>query len=714
MRLIIAEKPSVARNIATALRISSKKDGYFEGSSDLVSWCFGHLVGLAEPEEYDERYAKWSIEDLPIIPTTWQYDVSGDAGAKKQFKVLKGLMARKDVDELVCATDADREGELIFRLVYDKAGCSKPTRRLWTSSQEPDAIRAALQGMKPGEAYDGLAAAAHGRQRADWLVGMNLSRLYTKLYGTTLPCGRVQTPVVTELVRRELSIKNFVPVPYWVVTADLGDFQARAQFDAKDAAEAVMSKARGATARVTNVDSKDKKTAAPRLYSLTTLQKDASRILGLSAAETLAAAQSLYEKKLSTYPRTDSQFLTSDLAGDIPRILDAVVRAGVARVESSWETCDAKVLVNDAKVEGHPAITPCASVTKAAVADLKENERNVLALIAWRLVSALGGPFCYTSTSAIVELAEAEFTARGRVVKSLGWKAAESAMRSQLKAKSASKDDDEHDDDAALPELHAGDTRTCEGAECEERATKPPAHHSEESILDFMEHAGRAVEDDELASVLKAKGIGTPATRASIIEGVVKSGYAKRSAKKLLPTEKAYAFVRAVSPALREPATTAEWEQQLAEVETGARSLDDFMSGIEGFVRETVKETRVDSALAEKLSAKAQQTVVGACPVCGQNVVEKPNSYACSSNRYQREEDGTWTRTEGCGFSMPKTVAGKKLSASCAAQLLKKGKTSTLKGFKSKAGKTFEAALRLDADGKVAFEFAKDGGKRRR
>lgn len=703
MRLIIAEKPSVARNIATALRISSKKDGYYEGSSDIVSWCFGHLVGLAEPEEYDERYAKWSIEDLPIIPDAWKYDVSGDSGAKKQFKVLKSLMARKDVDELVCATDADREGELIFRLVYDKAGCTKPTRRLWTSSQEPDAIRGALKTMKPGTAYDGLAAAAHGRQRADWLVGMNLSRLYTKLYATNLPCGRVQTPVVTELVRRELVIKNFVPVPYWVVTANLGDFSVRAQFDALDDAESITKRAPGETAQVTNVDTKDKKTAAPRLYSLTTLQKDASRILGLSAADTLAAAQSLYEKKLSTYPRTDSQYLTSDLAGDIPRILDAEKKAGIVRVDDSWTLRDAKVLVNDSKVEGHPAITPCASVAKSAVADLKENERNVLALIAWRLVCALGESFAYTSTSVTVKLCDTDFTARGRVVKNDGWKAAERAMRTQLKAKSDKKSDE--DDDAALPALNVGDTRVCANAECEERATKPPTHHSEESILDFMEHAGRAVEDDELASVLKAKGIGTPATRASIIEGVVKSGYAKRERKQLLPTEKAYAFVRAVSPALREPATTAEWEQQLAEVESGTRSLDDFMSGIEDFVRDTVKGTRIDDTLAAKLSAKAEQKVVGACPVCGQSVVDKAKSFACSSNRYERGEDGAWTRTGGCGFSMPKTIAGKKISATSAAQLLKRGRTSTLKGFKSKAGKTFEAALRLDEDGKVAFEF---------
>ena len=335
----------------------------------------------------------------------------------------------------------------------------------------------------------------------------------------------------------------------------------------------------------------------------------------------------------------------------------------------------------------------------------RQKTSNVLALIAWRLVCALGESFAYTSTNVTVNLCDTDFTARGRVVKNDGWKAAERAMRTQLKAKSDKKSDE--DDDAALPAVNVGDTRVCTGAESEERATKPLAHHSEESILDFMEHAGRAVEDDELASVLKAKGIGTPATRASIIEGVVKSGYAKRERKQLLPTEKAYAFVRAVSPALREPATTAEWEQQLAEIESGTRSLDDFMSGIEDFVRDTVKGTHIDDTLAAKLSAKAEQKVVGTCPVCGQGVVEKAKSYSCSSNRYERDEDGTWTRTGGCGFSMPKTIAGKKISATSAAQLLKRGRTSTLKGFKSKAGKTFEAALRLDEDGKVAFEFEK-------
>ncbi len=711
MILIVAEKPSVARNVAAAIGAMSREDGHFEGAGYLVTWCLGHLVELADPKAYDERYEKWALEDLPIVPDPWLYEVKGDSGARSQFSRVKKLMNRADVERVVCATDADREGELIFRLVYDKAGCSKPVVRLWTSSQEPDAIRSAMKDLKPSSAYDGLADAAYGRQRADWLVGINLTRLYTKLYDARLSCGRVQTPVVAELVARESAIKHFKPVPYWVATADLGDFKARCQFDDEADARSVAQDAVGAEGRVEKVEKKNKKTPPPRLYSLTTLQKDAARLLGLSAAETLACAQSLYEKRLSTYPRTDSQFITSDLAGDVERAFSAVQRAGIVSVPDGCALRDVSVLVNDAKVEGHPAITPTASVDAAAVSALSRDERAVLSLVSWRLACALGEPCEATSTAVSVRLAGREFAARGRHVVHAGWRACEAACAAMLKGGGRQEPDEQAESEQELPELSEGDVRTCAACEVEERQTKPPSHHTEESILDFMEHAGRSVDDAELASVLKGRGIGTPATRAAVIENIVAHGYAKRSGKRLLPTAQAVAFTAAVTKELKEPATTAAWETQLADVEAGALSLDEFMEGIEEFVAKTVREARAVPELAAVLSAKKAATAVGPCPVCGKNVIEKEHSFACESNVWAKAEDGTFARTAGCGFSMPRAVAGKKLSAAAAKKLLA-GKTVALKGLKKKAGGTFDANVRLAADGKVEFVFDGKGKKR--
>lgn len=713
MILVVAEKPSVARNVATAVGAKSRQDGYIEGAGYLVTWCLGHLVELADPKVYDERYEKWTLEDLPILPERWEYEVKGDKGARGQFSRVKKLMNRADVEKIVCATDADREGELIFRLVYDKAGCSKPVARLWTSSQEPDAIQAALKSVKPASSYDGLAAAAYGRQRADWLVGINLTRLYTKLYDSQLTCGRVQTPVVAELVAREAAIKHFKPVPYWVDVADLGGFTARCQFDSAEEANTVAAAAQGAEARIAKVETKPKKTAPPRLYSLTTLQKDAARLLGLSAADTLAAAQALYEKRLATYPRTDSQYITSDLAPDVAAILDAVCDARIVTPSSRGSLRDAGVLVNDSKVEGHPAITPTASVTASAVEELGKSERDVLALVAWRLVCALGEPCETESTTVVASLADREFTARGRRTVRAGWRADETACKAALKG---ARDDgqDDGEDDQALPALREGEVRTCSACTVEQKETKPPSHHTEESILDFMEHAGRAVDDAELAGVLKGRGIGTPATRAAVIENVVSHGYAKRSGKKLLPTAQAVAFTAAVTPELKEPATTAAWESQLAEVEDGRTSLDEFMAGIEGFVRKTVSEARPVPALQSVLSARKAAKVVGTCPLCGKDVVEKDRSYSCSSNTWAKQDDGSFERTGGCGFTLPKAVAGKKLSESVLKKLFA-GEEPLVKGLKKKAGGTFDARLKLREGGGVdiLFDDKGKGGKKK-
>lgn len=703
MRVIIAEKPSVARNVATALGSAQKKDGYIECPGAYVTWCYGHLVELAAPEAYSEEHAKWSLDTLPILPEVYRTEVKDDG--KAQFEAIAKLVSRKDVDEVVCATDADREGELIFRYVMEEIGCTKPCLRLWTSSQEPDAIRAAMKALKPDSDYDGLSDAAHGRSQADWAVGMNLTRLYSVMYGPVLPCGRVQTPVVAELVRREDAIANFKPTDYWNVVARFDGWSAKRRFDDKGEAEAALGKISGASARIVKVEQKAKKEAPPLLYSLTALQKDAATLLGLSAEETLAAAQSLYEKRLATYPRTDSRHITSDLVPDAKAALSAVLKASLAWIpEDGGGLADVSILVDDAKVESHPALLPTASVSAKAVEALGKNERAVLSLISWQLVCALCKPHAYRSTSVVLEIDGLEYTARGKEVLEDGWRAADAAKRKAAGAKAKAEEGDER-----LPALEEGSSHAVVSADLEEKQTKGPSHHTETSLLEFMETAGKEIDDAGLREIMRGRGIGTSATRASTIAAVIERGYAKRVGKKVLPTFKARALVETCTPALLEPETTARWEAQLSDVEKGELSLSEFMAGIEAFVRETCKDTTPRPAAVELIAKATSRKVVGACPRCKAPVVEKANSWECSSNRY-RNEDGEFSLEEGCGLLIPKKVAKKKLPEGAVKQLLERGKTGTVKGFVSKAGTKFDAKLKLTENGvEFLFEDAKNG-----
>lgn len=713
-RVIVAEKPSVARNIAAAVGARDRKDGWIEGGSggEIVTWCYGHLVELKSPQEYDPAYEKWSVDTLPILPD--EYELKATEDGCEQFETVAALLARDDVEEVVCATDADREGELIFRYVMELAGCTKPARRLWVSSQEPGPIRAGLENMKPDSDYDGLSDAAHGRSQADWAVGMNLTRLYSCMYGPTLNCGRVQTPVVAELVRREDAIAEFKPVPYWNVSVSFEEgFSAKRRFDDEAAAQAAADAAPGTSGTVVRADYEDKTKGAPRLYSLTALQKDAASILGLTAKETLDAAQSLYEKKLSTYPRTDSRHITPDLVEAAKEALGSCIESGLIAPPAGYDASNFAAIADAAKVESHPALLPTTGVTASAVAGLSDDEAGVLALIAWQLAMATGPRHVYKAAAVDVELGGEVYEARGRSVIEAGWRAADAARRDALKkkAKPAAQDGDEDDeDDGAVPFLEKGATVHAAAAACEEKATKPPSHHTETSILTFMATAGKDIDDDDLRDVMRGRGIGTSATRGPTIDGIVKKGFAERSGGKLLPTKKGRAVVAAVTPELREPETTARWEAQLADVEAGEMSLAEFMDGIEAFVEKTVAEAETNPAAAALIEAAGGRKTVGTCPKCGAPVVEKKRCYDCSSNKYEKA-DGEVVQTAGCGFRINAYVAGKKLPATAVKSLIEKGSCSTVKGFTSKKGASFDAKLTRDENGKTSFVFDDDKGR---
>lgn len=721
-KLIVAEKPSVARGICAALGVNGKRDGYFESDKYVVSWCFGHLVSLADPPSYDERYRKWDIANLPILPTEFKTVLRGDASAKKQYGVLKELMHRKDVDEIICATDADREGELIFRLVYETAGCKKPVWRLWTSSLEEEAVLTAMKKLRPSREYDGLAAAAKGRQRADWLIGMNLTRLYTSMYRHKLTCGRVQTPTVAEIVRRQREIDNFVPVPYYNVVADFGDFHATCRMDDKRAAEVLAGQCVGKIGTVQKVDRKNKKDKAPCLYNLTDLQKDANKILGLSAKQTLDAAQLLYEKQLATYPRTDSKYLTSEMKDTASKVVSNILNAGYIDlpVDAKNAKYDINVLVNDAKVESHHAIIPTTQVTSGAFLGLSATEQGVLSLISYRVLIALGSPYAYISTNVEVELCNEVFSARGKQVLDLGWKALEERMKDALKKKKEKKSEEE-EEEQKLPELAVGDTRKCVGCESVEKFTKPPSNYTDMTLLEFMASAGKkTVEDEAMRDAMTDdkgswKGIGTSATRAGIIDNIIATGYVERKGKKLIPTELAFALVDAVDDSICDPSMTAEWEMQLSEIENNERSLDKFIGDIGAFCATTVKTSKVNPVIAERFNA-ASVKVVCKCPRCGGSVIEKKTRYECATNKYSKnEESGKWSRIAGCGFAIWGEVAGKRLSASVVKNLCEKGRSGVVKGFTSKAGKKFDAALKLVDDGESAkLEFVFDNSQNRK
>ena len=674
---------------AKVLGVHGRQDGYLEGSGYLVSWCVGHLVELAPPSAYGEQYVKWSIADLPILPEKWQYLVS--ASTKKQFSVLKRLMHRADVETVVNSCDAGREGELIFRLVYEQTGCKKPVSRLWLSSMEDNAVREGFANLKPSKEYDALYQAALCRERADWMVGINCSRLFSCLYGRSLAVGRVMTPTLAMAVQREAAIAAFTPEKFYTVSlAFEGDGTASSKrFSQKEDAETLLANCRKEVSTVVQkVERKEKNEKPPQLYDLTTLQRDANRLLGFTAQQTLNYAQSLYEKKLITYPRTDSRFLTEDMAASLPGLVSAV--AGAFSVGEAVPV-HAEQVINNSKVSDHHALLPTASMVQADFSALPAGELSVLRLIAARLLCAMGEPHRCAETVLTTICAGEEFTAKGKVVLDEGWKGIERKMLDDLL--------DKKKEPAALPDVQEQSECGISGAELKEGQTSPPKHFTEDTLLHSMETASA----DSMPEDAERQGIGTPATRAAIIEKLVAKGFLERKGDKktkvLLPTDKGKALITVMPEEIQSADMTADWETKLLRVERGEMEPETFMTEINDMISSLVNTTEA----VKGASALMKNKVIGVCPNCGNSVVEREKGYFCENRE--------------CRFVLWKDNAffkrlGKRMDAHVADRLLRDGRVR-LKDCKSSKGKTYNATVLLstEADGRSKFSLEFEGGR---
>ena len=700
MKLVIAEKPSVAASLSAVIGASARKDGYFEGNGWRVSWCVGHLAGLADADAYNPDYAKWRYDDLPILPVDWQMVVGKDK--KKQFDVLKKLLNAPDVTEVVNACDSGREGELIFRSVYELAGCQKPMKRLWISSMEDSAIRDGFANLRPGADYDGLYEAAPCRAKADWLVGINATRLFSVLYHRTLNIGRVMSPTLALIVQREAEIDSFKPVPFYTVQLELPGLAVSGErMKDKAAAEQLRESCQGASAVVKQVERKDKSEKPPALYDLTTLQRDANRLLGFTAQQTLDYLQALYEKKLCTYPRTDSRYLTTDMAEGLPVLVNLTANAMPFR-KGIAITCDAGTVINDKKVTDHHAVIPTRNLRDADLSGLPAGEKAVLELVALRLLCAVAEPHTYSETSLVMECAGAEFTAKGKTVKRPGWKALDAAYRASMKNVL---EPDKDDADKTLPDLTKGQNLPVSDAVLKEGETSPPKHFTEDTLLSAMETAGK----DDMPEDAERQGLGTPATRAGILEKLVSTGFLERKKSKktvqLMPSHDAVSLITVLPEQLQLPLLTAEWESRLGEIERGELSPEDFMAGISAMLGELVGTYQVIKGTEYLFSLPRE--VVGKCPRCGGDVAEMQKGFFCQN--------------ESCKFAIWKNSkwwAAKKKQPTKAlvTALLKDGRTRVTGLYSEKTGKTYDATVVLEDDGKYAnfkleFDQRKGGGK---
>ena len=682
-RLVIAEKPSVAASIAAALGVKEKKDGYIEGGGYLISWCVGHLVELADAAAYGEQYKKWSYESLPILPEEWQYTVAADK--EKQFKILKELMHRADVSEVVNACDAGREGELIFRFVYGVAKCNKPMRRLWISSMEDATIKAGFADLKDGRDYDALYASALCRAKADWIIGINATRLFSCLYHKTLNVGRVQTPTLKMLVDRGEAISHFKKEKYYHVRLDLSGAEAASErISDKPGADTLKAACEAETAVCVSL-TKEKKTAAPpKLFDLTSLQREANKIYGYTAKQTLDLAQTLYEKRLLTYPRTDSAFLTDDM-GETAAKTVTMLSGKLPFMEGAEFTPDVSRTLDSSKVSDHHAIIPTMELAKTDLAALPESERNILTLAGARLIFAAAEPHIFEAVTAVFSCADTEFTARGKTVLAGGWKDLERRYRATLKGKP---DPEDMEEENTLPELSEGQTFTSLTAKVTEHFTTPPKPHNEATLLSAMERAGNGDTDPDA----ERRGLGTPATRAAVIEKLVKSGFAERKGKQLIPTQNGAALVSVLPDMLTSPQLTAEWENNLTQIAKGAADAGDFMQRIEAMARELVKENTAADKSKAVFTGGEEKPSVGKCPRCGSPVHEGKKNFYCSNR------DCAFTMWKNDRFFEERKVA---FTPKIAAALLKSGKANVKGLYSPKTGKTYDGTVVLaDTGGK--------------
>ncbi len=681
MQLVIAEKPSVARSISEVIGATEIGDGYMEGNGYIVSWCVGHLVELAQPESYGEQWKKWTYESLPVKPGKWQYEVKPDT--KAQYDVLSQLMHRKDVTATICATDAGREGELIFRLVYEMVGCDKPIKRLWISSMEESAIREGFEHLQPGSNYDNLYHSALCRQEADWLVGINGTRLFTVLYGgKVLKVGRVQTPTLAMLVEREAKIMNFRKEKYYMahILTD-GIDAATGRIDEKEKADGIAGACRNGQALITSVLKEEKAAAPPKLYDLTTLQRDANRLFGFTAKQTLEYTQSLYEKKLATYPRTDSQFLSDDMGQTAESVIDAVF-SSLMFEENKASRPDIKRILNSKKVTDHHAIIPTMEIAKADLAALPETERKILSLIANRLLCATGEKHLYETVKAELSCNGHIFAVSGKSVTHNGWKSFEDAFKRSFKISGSQEEEKE---EKKLPELSEGQAFDGVQAKVTEHFTSPPKRFTEDLLLSAMERAGA----EDMGDDVERKGLGTPATRADIIEKLVKDGFVKREKKQIIPTEDGLKLITVLPDVVKSPKLTADWENALTLVAKGELPMEDFMADIESMVSELIRTYHEVSDEQKKMFAQ-EQTVLGTCPNCGGQVVKGKFGAYC---------------VEKCGMNVSR-VMGAALTDTQIKDLLA-GKKILLKGLKSKAGKPYDAYI--IPSGTEEYRYTKNG-----
>ena len=677
-QLVIAEKPSVARSIAAVIGATEKQNGYWQGSGYLVSWCIGHLVSFAEAGQYDEKYCKWRYEDLPILPQPWQFIVPDEK--KQQFEVLRALLNRPDVDSVTAATDAGREGELIFRFVYQMAGCTKPVKRLWVSSMEDAAIREGFANLCPDSDYDALYQSALCRAKADWLVGINATRLFSVLYHKTLTVGRVQTPTLKMLVDRDAKILRFQKEKYYTVGIHSGSLKADSGCIADaETANSLKEKCTSAVAVCTSVKREKKTEQPPKLYDLTTLQREANRLFGFTAKQTLDYAQQLYEKKLLTYPRTDSQYLTEDM-GQTAQHLVSDLLGLLPFAQGLGLTPEVGRILNSKKVSDHHAIIPTSEFVKQGFTGLAESESKLMNLVCSKLLCAVAAPHEYETVTAVFSCAGNEFTAKGKTVLVPGWKEIDQRFRSNLKA------DTEEEVLNTLPEPAEGQSFSVM-ANVSEHFTSPPKAYTEDTLLSAMERAGA----EDMPEEAERKGLGTPATRAAILEKLVQMGFVQRKGKQLVPTKDGINLAVVLPESLTSPALTAEWENRLTEIAKGSADPDEFMAEIEAQVRQLVKTYSCISADKQNLF-QSERVIIGKCPRCGENVYEGKKNFYCGNR--------------SCQFVMWKNdrffeQRKKAFTPKIAAALLKNGKAKVKGLYSEKTGKTYDATVLLaDTGGK--------------
>lgn len=699
---MIAEKPSVAMSLAAVLGATERKDGYLEGSGYLVSWCVGHLLELAQPEAYKEQYAKWRYEDLPILPENWKYEVPKDK--KTQLALLCRLMKDKRVDSVVCATDAGREGELIFRLVYEYAGCKKPMERLWISSMEDAAIREGFDHLHPGSDYDKLYDAAVCRAGADWLIGINATRLFSVLYGVTLNVGRVMSPTLALLVQRESDIESFISKPFYVPEITCGGFTASGEkMTERSEAEKIRMDCDHNSAFVRSVEKQVKTIQPPRLYDLTTLQRECNRIYGYTAQQTLDYVQSLYEKKLATYPRTDSQYLTKDMQATAASLI-LWLRDNMTFGKGYAGEPDIDRVTDDSKVTDHHAIIPTVEIARTDLSELPSGERDVLTLLAVRLLCATTQAHRFETVTAMLDCQGHTFTAKGKTILQSGWKEVERIHRMSIRQ---SETEHRENEDAALPVLKEGQTFETVSASLREGKTSPPKHYTEDTLLSAMENAGA----EDMPDDAERKGLGTPATRAATLEKLVSAGFVERKKKQLIPTKKGRNLIAVLPDNIKSPILTAEWESMLKQVEHGELSATSFMDQIADMSRTLVKEHTAPEERFADLFPSSKGTVheaVGVCPRCGAPVYEGKKGFFCDNRE--------------CSFALWKdnrffSSKKKSITKSVAAALLKEGRISMSGLYSEKTGKTYDAEVILDDTGgkyvNFKLEFPVKKGRRK-